>query len=506
MEEKALTKQPAFAARLILLSVVLGLAGNILFHGADGMGVNCLIWCVCLLWGVAALCKYGGIPRRAQNMWLGALMLICGILPVLRDSSTMRSGDLSTGLLIAGLFAAFFRNDNVAAAGVLDYMRACGITTIHSVVLPIIIRQHLDFSLINRNGWSRRANSVVVGIAISLPLLIVFGSLFMAADPVFAHFAHVLTSWDISKLCRHIGTIAVIAWLTTGFLRLALLENGAIEPLPVPGSMLGKIEIGMVLGLLNALFAAFVAVQVQYLFGGKAHVLATVHLTYAEYARKGFFELVWAIGLTLPVLLVLHQLTQRTDKGADWTYRILSTLLVALLSVVMASAVMRMLLYVDAYGLTELRLFTTAAMGWFGLVFLWFVITVLQGKRERFAVGALATGVAALVIVYLINPDALIARTNLKLAERTHHFDGCYATSLSADAVGPLVNNIANVPADQQGIVAYQLLHKWSAAPSDWRSWNAGRITAWNSVQQHVIKLREYAAPVTEDPCKIEEE
>ena len=494
-------KQSDFAARLILASIALGLAGDVLFHGAAGMGVNCLIWCACVLWALAVLHNRAGIPPSSRNRWLGALILVCGILPCLRDSSTIRAGDLGVGLLIAGLLAVYFRQGSVVSSGVLDYLRACGIAFAHSVVFPPAIARHLDFSGANRSGWSRNARAVALGIVVSVPLLIVFASLFMAADPVFAHFAHLLTSWDITALLGHIAMIAGIAWITTGYFRLAFLESSAMDPMPSPAPLLGKIEIATVLGLLNALFAAFVAVQVQYLFGGKAHVLATVHLTYAEYARKGFFELVWAIGLALPVLLVLHQLTQRTDRGADWTYRILSTSLVALLAVVMASAVMRMLLYVNTYGLTELRLYTTAAMGWFGLVFLWFAVTVLQGRRERFAAGALGTGVATLVAVYLINPDALIVRTNLALADRGHPFDGCYAAGLSADAVGPLVDGVGSLPAEQRGVVSYELLHTWTAAPSDWRSWNAGRVAAWNSVQQHVIPLRQFAGERSSDPC-----
>jgi hypothetical protein len=140
-------------------------------------------------------------------------------------------------------------------------------------------------------------------------------------------------------------------------------------------------------------------------------------------------------------------------------------------------------------------------MGWFALIFFWFALTVLRGRRERFAVGALATGVASLVAVYALDPDALIARTNIALAQRTGRFDACYATNLSADAVKPLVDSLPRLPRDKQPAIAYRLLRFWSPAPTDARSWNLGRIAAWNSVQQHSVSLRQDALGVASDPC-----
>ena len=65
-----------------------------------------------------------------------------------------------------------------------------------------------------------------------------------------------------------------------------------------------------------------------------------------------------------------------------------------LLDIMLASALLRMRLYTAEYGLTELRFYTTAFMGWLVLVFGWFVATVLRGRRERFGAGAIAGGVA----------------------------------------------------------------------------------------------------------------
>ena len=84
------------------------------------------------------------------------------------------------------------------------------------------------------------------------------------------------------------------AWIVAGLLWVALLaSNPESLAFPRPTALsLGIVETSVVLGLLDALFLAFVAVQVCYLFGGAERVVETAGLTYAEYARRGFFDLV----------------------------------------------------------------------------------------------------------------------------------------------------------------------------------------------------------------------
>jgi hypothetical protein len=61
-------------------------------------------------------------------------------------------------------------------------------------------------------------------------------------------------------------------------------------------ALLGPVELSIVLGLLDILFLAFVLVQFRYLFGGAELVRVSTSLTYAEYARRGFFELHFEVG------------------------------------------------------------------------------------------------------------------------------------------------------------------------------------------------------------------
>jgi hypothetical protein len=252
---------------------------------------------------------------------------------------------------------------------------------------------------------------------------------------------------------------------------------------------LGIVEVGIVLGLLDLLFLTFVVIQVRYLFGGAGRVVATAGLTYAEYARHGFFELVTVTALALPLLLIAHWLLRAETRAHRRLFKALAGIMVVLLFVVVASALQRMYLYQHEFGLTELRLYTTVFMVWISAVLLWFVLTVLRARREHFAFGALIAGFAAIFAINAVNPDALIASTNIHRMEEGKRFDAYYLTTLSADAVPVLVESLPEIGDNRlwkDFAVEQAVVDRWDSREPDWRTWNLGRSRARHLVRSYV--------------------
>jgi hypothetical protein len=321
-------------------------------------------------------------------------------------------------------------------------------------------------------------------LLLALPLLLIFGGLFMSADAVFQHFVLTLFRLDLQSLLTHLLIIGVVTWLVAGALRGMLGAEEFVLPESTPARTfsLGSTEICVVLGLLDVLFFGFVLVQLRYLFGGAALVASTTGLSYAQYARRGFFELVTVAAVALPLLLLVHWLLPADAPRSERRFRALAGTQVVLLFVIMASALQRMRLYQSAYGLTELRLYTTAFMVWLSLVFLWFVATVLRGRRERFVFGALVAGFVVIGALHILDPDAYIVRVNVARADR--RFDADYATSLSADAVPALIAALPDLKPQARALVTAHLRARWSPPRSaDWRTWNLARAQAWQAVR-----------------------
>lgn len=252
---------------------------------------------------------------------------------------------------------------------------------------------------------------------------------------------------------------------------------------------LGFIECATGLTLINLLFACFVVVQVRYLFGGAATIAATSGLNYSEYARHGFFELCTVASLVLPLLLTTDAICVKTTNKTQITFKLLSGTLIALVMVVMASAMQRMQLYTAEYGLSELRFYTQAFMVWLAAVCIIFVGTVLRANRGLFAKLSYGAGLISIAVLHIINPDAMIQRTNLSMA-KLQKYDTAYALTLSNDGIPALLKGLPQLPGHQQREIADCLLARRSGAwHTDWRAFNWSRMQAYNAVQDHLKEL-----------------
>jgi hypothetical protein len=314
----------------------------------------------------------------------------------------------------------------------------------------------------------------------ALPPLLVLVALLTSADPIFERLLRDALFADLEPVLEHLLFIGVAAWFTSGFLRALLVSDDAVaERVRLPRPALAPSEIAVAVTLLNVLFLAFLAVQVRYLFGGARLVEVTAGLGYAEYARRGFFELVAATAFVVPVLLVADWAAADDGGRARRVLRATSTLLVLLLTGVLASAAWRMRLYHDAYGLTEQRLYGSVFMVWLTGVLGWLAATVLRGRRRGFAFAITVGGLACIAALHVLNPHALITRVNLSRAAAGASWDGPYLLNLSADAVPTLIVRLPDLPGSDRCRVAAALKERWSGERrGGWRTWNLGDARA----------------------------
>ncbi len=265
----------------------------------------------------------------------------------------------------------------------------------------------------------------------------------------------------------------------------ANFDNGVLPP----AFTLGTVEVGVILGLMNLLFLSFCIVQVPYLFGGMELVQNTPDFKLAEYARRGFGELVAVSALVLPTLLIGHWLIRKENPFAGKLFRVLAGTQIILLFVIMASAVQRLVLLTGSlgYGMTTIRLYPMIFMTWLAIVFVWYGVTVLRGARQQFAWGALWSAFLILGATHVLNPDAFIIKTNIALMERGREFDAKYNASLSDDALPVLMDSFADLKSDDQKEVLMRVGERYcdKQAESDLRGWNYSRWLASGVLSEH---------------------
>ncbi|MET8680555.1 DUF4173 domain-containing protein [Streptomyces sp. NPDC004647] len=293
------------------------------------------------------------------------------------------------------------------------------------------IRERADGS---RDRWVPIFRTAGAAIA----LLVVFGALFAGADAAFADLINGLAP-DVS-----VGdSPARVFFFLLGLFGALAVARTAAAPMRwdriegTPGRPRARLEWALPLVVLNALFAAFIAVQLAVLLGGYDKVLSETGLSYAQYARQGFWQLLWATLLTLVVIaLALRWAPRGAQRDRTLVRGVLGTLS-ALTLVVVVSALRRMDLYVDAYGLTRLRVSVVGVEMWLGLVIALIMVAGVVGGRwlPRAVVGSAA---AAVLAFGLLSPDGLVAEQNVQRYERDGKIDLAYLEQLSADAVPAL--------------------------------------------------------------------
>ncbi len=466
-----------FGLGLLIVALIAGATGDGLLR-VSLWGANFGIWITLGVVAMIGLARMKSPDLLGKAEWLAVPALFFAWSWAWRDSNTLNMLSLLALVLIAAMVATKTRQGKLLEASVTGILQQLilGMVTILFGPLLLIFGE-IKWSELPRDGWSKNALAIARGLAIAAPLLLIFGGLFVAADAVFENIVNRTFNFDGLILFSHFALGGLFSWLTAGFLRFIFMTSetaaDVLSDFPIK---LGVTEVATVLSLLDGLFLSFVLVQFRYFFGGKANIPTGRGVEYAEYARHGFFELVWVSVLVLPLLLGIHFLLNKENPKHEKIFRVLAGIKLSLLFVIMLSAMQRMRLYQLECGLTELRVYTMAFMIWLAIVFAWFALTVLRGKRERFAFGAMMTGLVMIAALHFINPDHLIASVNLQRAREGKNFDPGYNASLSADAVPALLSGKETLVPEMRKTVETEFEHRWQYySLGDWRSWNYSR-------------------------------
>ncbi|MEU7896933.1 DUF4153 domain-containing protein [Nonomuraea sp. NPDC049152] len=333
----------------------------------------------------------------------------------------------------------------------------------------------------------RRVMPLVAGLAITAVLLVIFGLLFASADKVFASFVdRLFTAPDwVGTLPLRLFVFAVFAVL------MAAAVLVAMRPVSDPVSPSFRTRLNRSLWVvpltgLNLLFAAFVAVQVTALFGSNAWLLRTTGLTYAAYARQGFFQLMVVSIFVLAIVAVVSSVV-RAERGDRWALAILLGVLCAFTLVILISAMHRLDLYTDAYGLSRLRASVAATIWWLGAVFA--AVLVAGGVRLAGRGSAwlprtlvLITGVGLLTFAAW-NPDLQVARTQVEI-RGVERIDQDYVGDLGAEAVPEL----DRLPEPLRSCVLADVVRvNGLAEPDPWNGWNLARAEARALLAEHPV-------------------
>lgn len=496
----------AFGVAALAVGVLLGIAGDVLLYRAEDIGLSATLWLLATLACFLEVTRRAKRPLTDERKWLLAIPItLFALTAIVRDSPLVVGVSIAVALALGCILAAPMPRPTLMRGSVGSYITALPYSSAMAFIGGFCILAEVSWARI----WGPRAARSkwmpwVRGVLIALPVLAMFTLLFMSADAAFKEIVDSTFSFASADVFEHLFVVLFFAWPMMGLARMLLVRGftysmsvASEEPVATANLLpertrLGMVEVLVILGTISALFAIFVAVQLRYLFGGHSLVQERTGLTYAEYAHKGFIELVAVVALTLVLLVVIDHVRWRGDRRTELSYRLPAGLLTVLAGVIVASAMQRLRLYDQVFGITELRLLVATFLGWVAMVLIWLLIVIAKDARDRFAFGSFVAGLVVLAVWVAANPAALVAQRNIGKIGEKHRgvtYDSTYATELSADAVPALLNGLDEMPPASRAAVERALINQLGpdAATDSWREWNVSRARARNLVQEELV-------------------
>ncbi|MFJ2663167.1 DUF4153 domain-containing protein [Nocardia fluminea] len=312
-----------------------------------------------------------------------------------------------------------------------------------------------------------------ISVAATAALLVVFVPLLGGADATFAKLLNGLVpTVDGPATWQWIFLFAVVTTGVLGALYLLAGPPPRASDSARPRRLWSRSEWMLPVGALTVLFAVFVGAQFVALFGGDDYVQRTAGLTYAEYARSGFWQLSAVSVLTLAVILAVLRWSAQDTAADRRSLRVLLSAVSVLALVIVCSALGRMWTYQQAYGFTVLRLLVTTCELWVGLVYVLVLVAIARLRWGWVSRAAIGTALGTLIALALLNPEHLVAERNIDRWQTSGRLDADYLSGLSPDilpALGPLP---AHLRTPIETSIRYDL------DDDHWWSWNFSRSSA----------------------------
>lgn len=502
----------ASARWLVGSALVLGLAFEIFFYGHPP-GISVPLWVgLCIL--ALGLAAWRHSVRGSLTGWLWGIpvLALSLVIPWRLEPLTLFLA-VVLGLMALALLVDQFVPGDLMRFGWIDLLRGILVTPLLMLARPWpALSEAWRGSVGEPQGWRRPLLAGLRGLILALPILAVFTALLAAADVVFSDYVQEALAWlDLDKVVEIVSRALVIGLVSLACLGAVVLALGSVgrrrlagEDKPLVKRFLGYAEAVIVLFSLDLLFAAFVAIQFAYLFGGESNITASGY-TYAEYARRGFGELVFAAALSLGLIYLLAQVTHRESRARVRGFNLLAAAQVILLGVVLASAFKRLVLYEQAYGFTRLRTYTHVAIAWIAVALAVYLALLLIDRLRVFAPAALIGAVGFAMSLAILNVDAFIVRSNAARMAQTGDLDAYYLASLSDDAVPGLVEVAQVMGSEEQQVLMAELscrrqrLEAWEDL-TDWRSLHLSRLKAVTALETIAPALEAYPVQIKVEP------
>lgn len=446
-----------------------------LYHNGSGITYPFFVGGTCLFFFLYL--QKSGITAKKSSVFIMAALILLGISTCLTDSWVLIFLN-KLGIFCLFFYLALHSFYEDKSWNLMKYAGA--IIKIACSSLLFLFSPFSDLAAYTRlrrqeqEKEEGKGKYVLLGVLIALPLLLVILFLLSSADAVFSDILNRTFTFDFSFFDHIWGYLFLFlfAFFASYGLMSRLSERNLKEE--TEDQRTAEPIMGITItAIISLVYMLFCGIQIIYLFAG----LGTLpeHYTYASYAREGFFQLVFVCLINLALVLIC--------TGRFRENKILKGILTFISGctyIMIASSVYRMLLYINVYHLTFLRVFVLWALLIISLLMAGAVIVIYRNDFP-FVKYCVCTVTVLYLIFSFARPDSFIASYNLKNSYAAmEQYDYVYLRNLSLDAAPVILENSATLGYEDAYWFDNYTAEIISGKPSSLRTWNFSRWRAAN--------------------------
>ncbi len=419
---------------LLLYGIIIGIMFDILFYNKT-MGISYLIFILLIIAVIVLIFLkiYNSLEKKAWT-WVIPVILLSITFSIYSNQILKILNFMIIPYIVIMLIVCLSKlnkADWTDLRFLADFTKRIFVP-LKYIHMPFIVFFRMSEGKEGRKG--RVATRIVLGLIVSIPILAVIIWLLSSADIIFKD---IFLNIPVSKIIKHFFVILVVSIYAICFF-WSILKSYDEERKPAYlkikwKKFLDPVVLITVISLLNIVYSVFSVIQFAYLFWGESFILPSSY-TYADYARRGFFELVAVSVINFIIILVAVSFIRKENRKIHLASKVLLSFLVGFTLVLLISAFYRMLIYEQAYGYTYLRIFVQAFMV---LLFFLFIINVIYVWYTKLPI--IKSYFVMTLIVYTVlnfsNVDLVIARNNIDRYIKTGQIDMEYLKGLSYDAI-----------------------------------------------------------------------
>lgn len=476
-----------------IIPAALGISFDILFWKQRG-GLDFPLYVVlCMLGGLLVL-RARGVRVSLRTLQLLPLVLLFAAIPAIRAEPLTALLSVIATLFLMSVLALSAVDGRWLNYDLLDYVVGFVSMGVGAITRPLAELLQTDAPAQAGRSKHQMLRRVLVGVLLLIPILLALATLLASADTIFARQLGGLLELFQPQTIFRLVLVLSSAYLLGGIFLFAASRTAQQQPASerfTYAKPLSTVETSVVFGGILLLFVAFVVVQFQYLFGGQANISET-GFTYAEYARRGFGELIAVAALSLLTVLGLGAFSRLERNREHAVFSGMAAVIFALVGVILYSAHIRLQLYEQAYGYSQARAYAHILLYWVAALFAVIIVLELMRRRSAILISCIVAALGFVLTLGIGNVDAAVAQRNIEQANAGEKLDLAYLVTLSNDATPVLAFAYGNeaLPLTLRLRVGAALAcradqRRLKPLTTDWRSYRYSDALAAQTVALH---------------------